>query len=109
MAFYVRAKTKEKAQEMLEKLLKEYSKDIECYDIEIQEYDLSNLPKDVAIEIRKVSRRGGSISFNFPSSVAKYLGLNVGDHLAIVVNKSSGRIYLSRIRKVETSSKISLA
>jgi bifunctional DNA-binding transcriptional regulator/antitoxin component of YhaV-PrlF toxin-antitoxin module len=108
MAFYVRAKNKEKAKEMLDELLRKHSPHILGYGLEEESYDLSNLPENIEVELRRVQRRGGTIGLNFPDSLRKYLNLKVGDYVAIVTDKKAGIIYLTKLEQIKTCGRVSI-
>jgi len=102
MSFLIKAKNEKVAKEILQHLLKKYSEEIEAYDLVKEKYDLSNLSPELKVEVRKVSRRGGSLSFTIPPSLANYLNINAGDFIALILNEKIGVVYLKRVTGIET-------
>jgi len=100
---YFKLKRKEKAQKLLERILKEYRGEIIGYDFEEHGvYPLSD--PSVAVEIRDVSKRGGSLSITIPRSVCEYLDLHPGDQILFAVRKRIGKVCVDKVGQIYVKS-----
>jgi len=54
------------------------------------------------VEIRYVSRRGGSLTLNIPSELAKRMGLVPGCAVVFQYDEGSDRILIEKVRSVNT-------
>jgi len=103
MSLYIKLKNKETAAKLLEHILTNYNSEITAYSINEDGYDISNLPPDLFVDVRSVSRRGGSLTITISSPVRDYLNLKEGDLAALVMNKKIGKVYLEKIKTIQTS------
>jgi len=108
MSLYVRARSEDKAKEMLNNLLARYGAEIVDYGLEEDIHDLSNPPENVEVEFRRLTQRGETLGLNVPAYVRKYLDLKKGDYIAFVINRKSGSVYLTKLKKVQTLGRISI-
>jgi len=88
-------KSKEKANKILEEILKKYSEDVITYYLETDTLPLEGT-KDIELFIRSVIPRGGSKQTIIPPEVAEYLGIEAGKHVAFVLNRKIGKVYLKK-------------
>jgi hypothetical protein len=94
---HLKVKEAEKAQHLLNKVLKKYRSDIIAYDIErIDCIELSD--PNVVVEDRRISRKGGSLIIPIPAVFVKYFNLEPNSTLYFVYRKSIGQLYLTKAK-----------
>ena len=54
------------------------------------------------IEIRSISKRGGSLSLNIPSEFAKMMGLGVGTPVVFQYDEQRNRLVIEKVKSIET-------
>jgi len=95
---YLRLKSREN-KELLEHILEKYENIILSYDSEeLGIYPLSN--PDVLVEMRDVSKRGGSLSITLPKAVSEYLDLHPGDKILFAIRKRLGKICVDKVQSI---------
>lgn len=100
---HVKLRKKKNADKILKQILEKYENEIVGYDMEVcRAYPLSS--PEVAIEMRSVSKRGGSLSITIPKLVADYLNLKQGDVILFTIRKKLGKVYLDKATQVYAES-----
>ena len=98
---YIKVKDTEKAQQLLDEVLKKYRSDIVAHDIEgIDRIDLSD--PNVVVENRRLQRKGGSLIIPVPAVFVKYFHLEPNTTLYFVYRKSMGKLYLTKAKYIIT-------
>jgi antitoxin component of MazEF toxin-antitoxin module len=54
------------------------------------------------IEIRSISKRGGSLSLNVPAEFAKMMDLAVGTPVVFQYNEERKRLVIEKVKAIET-------
>jgi len=93
---YLKVKSQEEAQRILEEVLERYKDQIISYDLEeLGRIDLSD--PSIKAEVRHVLKKGGSLQVSIPKSIVQYMNLSPNSLLLFVVRKNIGRVYMTKV------------